>query len=181
MVAPGIVAVRRTKVTERFMRRVIVIAAAGACLAGCSSVSFDSLKPAPSTVQVQLEVDAAGCRCEHVVGAELQDTLLGYFVCSRGRVLGYLCAEQVPAGDRSGAGHTRRFPQPQCTDDHAQSGGCGTSAGASPAEAGQENKAEKAEGYDGGGSCRIALPSDRPLIPRTAPDQVRIVRGSHRA
>jgi hypothetical protein len=37
------------------MRGVIVIAVAGASLAGCSSVSFDSLKPAPSSVQVQLE------------------------------------------------------------------------------------------------------------------------------
>jgi hypothetical protein len=37
------------------MRRVIVIALAGASLAGCSSVSFDSFKPAPSSVQVQLE------------------------------------------------------------------------------------------------------------------------------
>jgi hypothetical protein len=37
------------------MRRVIAIAVAGASLAGCSSVSFDSFKPTPSAVQVQLE------------------------------------------------------------------------------------------------------------------------------
>jgi hypothetical protein len=37
------------------MRRVIVIAVAGASLAGCSSFSWDSLKPTPPTVQVQLE------------------------------------------------------------------------------------------------------------------------------
>jgi hypothetical protein len=37
------------------MRRVIVVALAGASLAGCSSFSFDSLKPAPPMVQVQLE------------------------------------------------------------------------------------------------------------------------------
>jgi hypothetical protein len=37
------------------MRRFIVIAAAGASLAGCSSFSLDSFKPTPPTVQVQLE------------------------------------------------------------------------------------------------------------------------------
>ena len=37
------------------MRRVIVIAVAGASLAGCSSFSWDAFKPAPPTVQVQLE------------------------------------------------------------------------------------------------------------------------------
>jgi hypothetical protein len=37
------------------MRRVIVIAVAGASLAGCSSFSLDYFKPTPPTVQVQLE------------------------------------------------------------------------------------------------------------------------------
>jgi hypothetical protein len=37
------------------MRRVIAIAVAGVWLAGCSSLSFDALKPTPPTVQVQLE------------------------------------------------------------------------------------------------------------------------------
>jgi hypothetical protein len=37
------------------MRRVIAIAVAGASLAGCSSFSFDSLKPAPPPIQVQLD------------------------------------------------------------------------------------------------------------------------------
>ena len=40
------------------MRRVIVIAAAGLSLAGCSSfpsISWDAFKPTPPTVQVQLE------------------------------------------------------------------------------------------------------------------------------
>jgi hypothetical protein len=37
------------------MRRVIAIAFAGASLAGCSSFSFDSLKPTPPPIQVQLE------------------------------------------------------------------------------------------------------------------------------
>jgi hypothetical protein len=37
------------------MRRVIVIAVAGASLAGCSSFSMDAFKPTPPTVQVQLD------------------------------------------------------------------------------------------------------------------------------
>src|SRR5450759_537871 len=37
------------------MRRVIVIAVAGASLAGCSSFSLDAFKPTPPTVQVQLD------------------------------------------------------------------------------------------------------------------------------
>ena len=42
------------------MRRVIVIAVAGMGLAGCSSLSLDSLKPAPPTVQVALESVPSG-------------------------------------------------------------------------------------------------------------------------
>lgn len=37
------------------MRRVIVIAVAGASLASCSSFSLDAFKPTPPTVQVQLD------------------------------------------------------------------------------------------------------------------------------
>jgi hypothetical protein len=37
------------------MRRVIAIAVAGYSLSGCSSFSFDALKPTPPTVQVQLD------------------------------------------------------------------------------------------------------------------------------
>lgn len=37
------------------MLRAIAIAAAGISLAGCSTFSFDSFKPAPPTVQLQLE------------------------------------------------------------------------------------------------------------------------------
>jgi len=37
------------------MRRVIVIAAAGLGLAGCSTFSLDAFKPTPPTIQVQLD------------------------------------------------------------------------------------------------------------------------------
>src|SRR3981081_114314 len=50
------------------MRRVIVIAVAGASLAGCSSFSWDSLKPTPPTVQVQLESVPSGAEAHTSLG-----------------------------------------------------------------------------------------------------------------
>jgi len=50
------------------MLRVIVIALAGASLAGCSSFSFDSLMPAPPTVQVQLESVPSGAEAKTSLG-----------------------------------------------------------------------------------------------------------------
>ena len=50
------------------MRRVIVIAVAGASLAGCSSFSLDALKPAPPTVQVQLDSVPQGADAVTSVG-----------------------------------------------------------------------------------------------------------------
>ncbi len=50
------------------MRCVIAIAVAGMGLAGCSSFSLDSLKPAPPTVQVQLESVPSGADAVTSVG-----------------------------------------------------------------------------------------------------------------
>jgi hypothetical protein len=50
------------------MRRVIAIAVAGATLAGCSSFSWDSLKPAPQPIQVQLESVPSGADAVTSVG-----------------------------------------------------------------------------------------------------------------
>jgi hypothetical protein len=50
------------------MRRVIVIAVAGASLAGCSSFSWDSLKPTPPTVQVQLDSVPTGADARTSLG-----------------------------------------------------------------------------------------------------------------
>jgi hypothetical protein len=50
------------------MRRVIVIAAAGACLAGCSSFSMDAFKPTPPSVQVRLESIPAGADARTSLG-----------------------------------------------------------------------------------------------------------------
>ena len=66
MVATGDCGVSRNRVTG--MRRVIVIAAAGAGLAGCSSFSLDSFTPAPPTVQVQLDSIPSGADAKTSVG-----------------------------------------------------------------------------------------------------------------
>ena len=50
------------------MRRVIVIAVAGASLAGCSSFSLDSLKSTPPPVQVQLESVPPGAEAKTSLG-----------------------------------------------------------------------------------------------------------------
>jgi hypothetical protein len=50
------------------MRRVIVVAVAGASLAGCSSFSLDAFKPAPPTVQVQLDSIPPGADARTSVG-----------------------------------------------------------------------------------------------------------------
>jgi len=42
------------------MRRIVVLAAAGLSLAGCSSLSFDAFKSAPPTVNVQLDSTPPG-------------------------------------------------------------------------------------------------------------------------
>ena len=50
------------------MRHVIVVALAGASLAGCSSFSWDSFKPTPPTVQVQLESIPSGADAKTSAG-----------------------------------------------------------------------------------------------------------------
>jgi hypothetical protein len=50
------------------MRRVIVIAVAGASLAGCSSFSWDAFKPTPPTMQVQLESAPPGADARTSLG-----------------------------------------------------------------------------------------------------------------
>ena len=50
------------------MRRIVVIAVAGASLAGCSSFSLDAFKSAPPTVQVQLDSIPSGADAKTSVG-----------------------------------------------------------------------------------------------------------------
>ena len=50
------------------MHRVIVIAVAGASLAGCSTFSWDAFKPAPPTLQVQLDSVPAGADARTSLG-----------------------------------------------------------------------------------------------------------------
>jgi hypothetical protein len=65
------------------MRRVIVVALAGAGLAGCSSFSWDSLKGAPPTVQVQLDSIPSGAEAKTSAGPGCKTP----------------CSVAVPAGD----------------------------------------------------------------------------------
>jgi len=66
----GIAAVSRNRVAD--MRRVVVIAVAGASLAGCSSLpssfSMDAFKPTPTAVQVQLDSIPSGADAKTSVG-----------------------------------------------------------------------------------------------------------------
>jgi hypothetical protein len=66
MVATGIAVVCRNRV--RIMRRAIVIAVAGASLAGCSTFSWDTFKPAPPTLQVQLDSVPTGADARTSLG-----------------------------------------------------------------------------------------------------------------
>jgi hypothetical protein len=50
------------------MRRAIVIALAGASLAGCSSLSFDAFKSTPPPLQVQLESTPSGADARTSLG-----------------------------------------------------------------------------------------------------------------
>ncbi|MDO9561645.1 MAG: hypothetical protein Q7J60_08500 [Bradyrhizobium sp.] len=50
------------------MRQVVVIAVAGASLAGCSSFSLDAFKPTPPVVQVQLDSIPSGADAKTSVG-----------------------------------------------------------------------------------------------------------------
>jgi hypothetical protein len=50
------------------MRRFIVIAVAGASLAGCSTFSWDALKPTPPTLQIQLDSVPTGADARTSLG-----------------------------------------------------------------------------------------------------------------
>lgn len=65
------------------MRRVFVIAVAGLGLAGCSSFSLDSFKPAPPTVQVNLESVPSGAEAR----------------TSNGQTCKTPCSVNIPAGE----------------------------------------------------------------------------------
>lgn len=65
------------------MRRVIMVAVAGAGLAGCSSFSWDSFKSAPPTVQVALESVPSGAEAR----------------TSSGQTCKTPCSVNVPAGE----------------------------------------------------------------------------------
>jgi len=75
------------------MRRVVAIAVAGASLAGCSSFSLDSFKPAPPMVKVALESTPPGADATTSLGPACKTP----------------CAIDVPAPD---AGFSVTFASP---------------------------------------------------------------------
>ena len=86
------------------MRRVIVIAAAGFSLAGCSSFSMDTFKSTRRTVQVQLDSTPPGADArtssDRAARRPARSTVP---VPDSGFSVTYTL-EQVPAGHRAGAG-----------------------------------------------------------------------------
>ena len=160
MVEAGIVAVSRNWSDGLIMRRVIVIAVAGASLAGCSSFSMDAFKPTPPTA-----AGPARTRCRQApTPAPRSDRAARHPARSRvpapdSRFLGHLHAEQVPAGDDPGAGdpQSRRFIHPRHDDVRSQSGGGGTAAGRPAAQGRPESR------------CRSRKSRSRPQAPRAAP------------
>ncbi len=83
------------------MRRVIVIAAAGIGLAGCSSFSWDAFKATPPTVQVQLESTPPGADATTSLGP----------ACTLNRFQPVTIAVQV-IRDPSAPGSTTLDPNP---------------------------------------------------------------------
>jgi hypothetical protein len=177
------------------MRRVIVITVAGACLAGCSSFSFDSLKPAPPTVQVQLESVPSGaeattslgpgCKtpCSVAVPAPDSGFSVTYALNKFQPVTVPVQVIHIP-GDFSTPASTTLDPSPVVAELQP--------AAPPPKAVRKVLKPSKPKTRDGHGrgaaSWGIAIPAApastaaaRPLIACTAPDKVRIVRASHHA
>ena len=148
------------------MRRIIAIAVAGVGLAGCSSLSLDSFKPAPLMVKVALESAPPGADATTSLGPACKTP----------------CSIDVPAPD---AGFSVTFASPKfqpvtvpvqvirnpgdfasppTTITDPSPGVRGTQAGRAAAEGAQADAAEEAEAAQGGrgaGPC----PTRRPLSP----------------
>ena len=105
------------------MRRVIVIAVAGASLAGCSSFSMDAFRPAPPTVQVQLESTPPGADARTSIGpgcktpcsVELQPPENGFsvtFIMNKFQTATVPVQATVNSGSIFSAGSARVDPNP---------------------------------------------------------------------
>ena len=136
------------------MRRVIVIAVAGASLAGCSSFSMDAFKSTPPAVQVQLDsvppgadaVTSVGPSCKTPCSVAVQAPDAGFSVTY---TLNKFQPTTVPV-------QVIRVPgdsdHPGLDDVRSQSGGRGTSAGRPAAQGCPEEgfEAKEAEGHGRG-------------------------------
>jgi hypothetical protein len=103
------------------MRRVIVIAVAGASLAGCSSFSMDAFKPTPPTVQVQLDsvppgadaVTSVGPGCKTPCSVSVQAPDSGFAVSfTLNKFQPMTIPVQVIRGDSSDPASTTLDPNP---------------------------------------------------------------------
>ncbi len=166
------------------MRRVIVIAVAGASLAGCSSFSLDAFKPTPPTIQVQLESVPSGADARTSLGPGCKTPCSVAVPAPEGgfSVTYTLNKFQPATRPRAGGPYPRRFCFAGLDQHRSQPGGRGTSAGGPTAQGrGKDAEAEKAETGQGRGRARrIAIPGPgasapaghaQPLIACTAPDR----------
>jgi hypothetical protein len=105
------------------MRRAIVIVAAGASLAGCSSFSLDAFKPTPPPLQVQLESTPSGADARTSLGPGCKTPCsVSLTAPENGFSVSYSLSRFQPAtvpvqvihnaGDWFSAGTTRADPNP---------------------------------------------------------------------
>ncbi len=146
------------------MRQVIVIAAAGLSLAGCSSLSWDAFKSAPPAVPVQLASTPPGADARTSLGPGCTTPCSVNITPPEGhRFHRHLHDGQVPAGHRPGACDpcARRLDVERIDANRSQSDRRRTSADG-PTEAGPETapaeKAEAAQGCPGRARRGIAVP-----------------------
>ncbi len=90
------------------MRHIIVLAAAGLSLAGCSSFSLDSFQVGTAADAGAAGFCAAGCGCRDLDRTGLQDALLRDDPGAGDQLLGHLQPAEVPAGNCTGDGNPHR-------------------------------------------------------------------------
>ena len=134
------------------MRRVIVIAAMGLSLAGCSSFSLDVFKPTPPTVQLQLESTPPGADARTSLGPGCKTPCtVAVTVPDNGFSVTYTMIKFQTATIPVQVIHNPgEFFSSPVDDAGSQSRGRGTSAARAAAEAGtQDDAAEKAQKTQG--------------------------------
>ncbi len=188
MVEAGIVAISRNWSGGLIMRGAIVIAVAGACLAGCSSFSIDAFKPAPPTLQVQLDSVPPGAEAHTSLGPGCKTPCsVAVPAPDSGFSVTYTLNKFQPAtipvqvihipGDLSTPASTTYDPNPVV----AELQPAGPPPKARPESRAEAEKAKTAHWHRRRAGW-IALPQPvQPLIACTAPGWLRIAGGLHHA